>query len=108
MAKSRASEVSVGPDAGKRRQAAYLSAVTVWLTASASEMHLAPSAPMPLKVKLQKGVERRRQRAMTAGNACAVAYSSLISVLLMARAAERCLAASASRLLEPRLRSRDK
>ena len=57
----------MGPDAGKRRQAAYLSAVTVWLTASASEMHLAPSAPMPLTVKLQKGVERRRQRVLTVG-----------------------------------------
>ena len=51
----------------KGRQAAYLSDVRVPFLARPSEMYFAPSSPSLLTERLQTGVKRTRQRALTTG-----------------------------------------
>ena len=68
--------------------------VSVLLTLSASATCAAASALRSLFIKLQTGVEQRRQRALTGGKECVAAYSRACKVELVMSASATCAAPS--------------
>ena len=91
---------------GKGREGAYPTLVRVVFVFKRSAMIFAPASFSALSPKLRKGVEQRRQRALTEGKEREAAYSSACRVSFLARPSEMYFAPSAPSLLSQRLQKR--